>query len=129
MLSKPGVLERFMPRESEKVAEIRQTFTELWSLEKSGDDCPIDVIEKAIKSPNEFVLKAQMQQGKGVYFGNEMVKKLRGLSDDELGAHILQSKIRPYTTKVCDKISSNFISNFNLKQYKMNLFLIPIKYF
>ena len=89
-----------MPGKPERIAEIRQTFTELWSLEKDSDDCSIDVIEKAIKSPNKFVLKAQIQQGKGVYFGNDMVEKLRSLSDDELGAHILQSKILPYNTKV-----------------------------
>ncbi|KAI3421793.1 hypothetical protein GPALN_012336 [Globodera pallida] len=98
VLSKPGVLEYFFPKEPERVVALRAVFTDLWGLE-NDDDVTNEVICNAIQRPGNYVLKAQMGAGKGNYFDDEMVQKLRTMSLEERGAYILQKKIWPVAVK------------------------------
>jgi glutathione synthetase len=98
VISKPGVLEHFFPGEDARLAELRQTFTQLWSIE-TNDQKTMAVIQEAIKTPKKFVLKANMGAGKGNYFDEEMVEKLQTMPLEERGAYILQKKIVPVEAK------------------------------
>jgi len=98
VISKPGTLERFFPGEHARIAQLRQTFTDLWSLE-SNDAKTVAIIQEAIKTPKNFVLKSQMESGHGNFFDDEMVEKLKTMPLDERGAYILMKKIEPVVVK------------------------------
>jgi glutathione synthase len=98
VLANPGVIERFLPDQPERVAALRKTFTGLWGLE--SDTEPIRaVIQDAICQPRKYVLKAQLGAGKGNFFDDQMVEMLRQMSLEERGAYILQEKIWPIIVK------------------------------
>lgn len=116
VLSEDGVVERFIghPREA---AAIRATFAGLWAID---DRSPIteklvkvssavsfrDVpdyarsIQSAIAHPSRFVLKPQLEGGAGNFYGEQMVEKLRTMTDDERSAHILMERIQPIVAEV-----------------------------
>jgi glutathione synthase len=98
VVSEPGVMEHFFPGEDARLAELRKTFTDLWSLE-TNDKVTMAVIQEAIKTPKNFVLKANMDAGKGNFFDEEMVEKLRTMPVEERSAYILQEKIMPVEAK------------------------------
>lgn len=98
VLAKPGVIERFLPGQTEKIAELRSTFTGLWGLENDDENIRA-VIQDAIQSPKKYVMKAQLGAGKGNYFDEDMARMLREMSVEERGAYILQQKIWPVVTK------------------------------
>lgn len=59
-LAEPGVLERFV-KDSKVVENLRKTFVGLYSLD--SDSKPEKIIEKAIASPEKYVLKPQREGG------------------------------------------------------------------
>lgn len=73
VLAKPGVIERFLPNQPEKIAELRTTFTGLWGLE-NDDERIRAIIQDAIQKPRNYVMKAQLGAGKGNYFDEDMAK-------------------------------------------------------
>ncbi|VDO88550.1 unnamed protein product [Haemonchus placei] len=92
VLAQDGVVERFIghPREA---AAIRATFAGIWAI---NDTSPIT--EKLVKvnpRPKQFVLKPQTEGGGGNFYGEKMAEKLRSMSQDERGAHILMERIHP----------------------------------
>ncbi|KAL3105223.1 hypothetical protein niasHT_024117 [Heterodera trifolii] len=98
VLAKPGMVERFFPNDPKRVALIRSTFTGLWGLEVE-DEATREVIEDAIRSPGNYVLKSQMEAGLGNFFDDEMAQMLQQMSTEERGAYILQQRIKPLVVK------------------------------
>jgi hypothetical protein len=92
------LVKRFLPGQTEKIAELRSTFTGLWGLENDDENIRA-VIQDAIQSPKKYVMKAQLGAGKGNYFDEDMARMLREMSVEERGAYILQQKIWPVVTK------------------------------
>ncbi|KAK6039154.1 eukaryotic glutathione synthase, ATP binding domain protein [Cooperia oncophora] len=88
-----GVVERFIghPREA---AAIRATFAGLWAI---NNQSPITekLVKSAIAHPNQFVLKPQTEGGGGNFYGEKMVEKLKTMTEEERGAHILMERIQP----------------------------------
>ncbi|KAF7637754.1 Glutathione synthetase [Meloidogyne graminicola] len=98
VLAKPGVIERFLPGQTEKIALLRSTFTGLWGLEEDNDNIRA-IIKDAIEYPKKYVMKAQLGAGKGNYFDEQMADMLSRMSVKERGAYILQQKIWPVVAK------------------------------
>ncbi|XP_070796039.1 glutathione synthetase isoform X2 [Pituophis catenifer annectens] len=96
-LSRPGVLERFLPNEPEAVAQLRATFTGLYSLEmdEEGDK----MVAIAIADPDRFVLKPQREGGGNNLYGNELKQVLEKIKDSsERTSYILMDKIKALPT-------------------------------
>uniref|UniRef100_A0A914H9I9 Glutathione synthetase n=1 Tax=Globodera rostochiensis TaxID=31243 RepID=A0A914H9I9_GLORO len=106
VLAKPGMLERFIPNDSKLVAKLRSTFTGLWGLEED-DKATKEVIEAAIRSPRNYVLKSQMEAGLGNFFDEQIAEMLQKLSKQDRAAYILQQRINPLVVK-----------NFMMRQMK-----------
>jgi glutathione synthase len=102
VLSQPGVLERFIAKcvvgSPEVSQKIRQTYMGFWGLDSSSKET-LAVIQAAIKEPGKFVLKSQLEAGKGNFFDEEITQMLQTLSTEEKGAYILMEKIIPLITK------------------------------
>lgn len=98
VLAKPGVLERFFPKEPKRVAQLRNTFAGLWGLEED-DEATRTVIEDAIASPQNYVLKSQLEAGVGNFFDEQVTELLQKLSREERAAYILQERIKPLVVK------------------------------
>uniref|UniRef100_A0A183BSS2 Flagellar motor switch protein FliG n=1 Tax=Globodera pallida TaxID=36090 RepID=A0A183BSS2_GLOPA len=100
------MLERFIPNNSKLVAQLRSTFTGLWGLEED-DKATKEVIEDAIRSPHNYVLKAQLESGLGNFFDEQVAEMLQKLSKQDRAAYILQQRINPLVVK-----------NFMMRQMK-----------
>ncbi|KAI4367867.1 hypothetical protein MLD38_016490 [Melastoma candidum] len=90
-LAKPHVLERFL-EDKEDVEKIRKCFAGLWSLEDA------DIVEKAIKNPEFFVMKPQREGGGNNIYGEDMresLLRLRKEKSEEDAAYILMQRIFP----------------------------------
>uniref|UniRef100_A0A183C7R0 Glutathione synthetase n=1 Tax=Globodera pallida TaxID=36090 RepID=A0A183C7R0_GLOPA len=100
LLATPGTLERFFPSatEADNVAAIRETFAELWGLEKS-DEQTERVIKDAIENPRNYVLKPNGECGGNNFYDEALVEKLRTMSPTERASHILMQKLFPMATK------------------------------
>uniref|UniRef100_A0A183C5U9 Glutathione synthetase n=1 Tax=Globodera pallida TaxID=36090 RepID=A0A183C5U9_GLOPA len=98
VLAKPGMLERFIPNNAKLVAQLRCTFTGLWGLEED-DKATKEVIEDAIRSPHNYVLKSQLEAGIGNFFDEEVAEMLQKLSKQDRAAYILQQRINPLVVK------------------------------
>jgi len=98
LLSLSGTLERFFPNEPARLAELRKTYTQLWGLD-SKDQSTLAAIQDAMRRPSHYVLKSQLEAGKGNFFDEEIPEMLSTLTDEEKGAHILQRKINPIVVK------------------------------
>lgn len=57
-----GVLERFVEAERD-VAALRQVFAGLWSLDDPSDPATHAIMQSAIASPQDYVLKPQREGG------------------------------------------------------------------
>ncbi|KAL3078564.1 hypothetical protein niasHT_034039 [Heterodera trifolii] len=93
-IQQPGMVERFFPDDPKRVALIRSTFTGLWGLEFE-DEATREVIEDAIRSPGNYILKSQVEGGLGIFFDHQMAQMLQQMSKEERGAYILQRRINP----------------------------------
>ncbi|XP_030624793.1 glutathione synthetase [Chanos chanos] len=93
-LARPGVLERFFPDEPETVAQIRDTFAGLYTLDL-GDDGD-RAVALALANPDLYVLKPQREGGGNNIYGAEIRQVLEGMKDSsERTAYILMDKIKP----------------------------------
>ncbi|XP_069035581.1 glutathione synthetase isoform X2 [Lepisosteus oculatus] len=97
-LTRPGVLERFFPDNPTAVAQIRATFTGLYTLDmgEEGDR----TVAMALANPEHFVLKPQREGGGNNIYGEEIrqvLDKARGSPDRT--AYILMDKVQPQATK------------------------------
>ncbi|XP_078542506.1 glutathione synthetase-like [Lissotriton helveticus] len=97
-LSRPGALERFLPGNPEAVARIRATFAGLYSLDEGEEGDQNAAM--AIKNPEQFVLKPELEGGGNNIFGDE-IKHVLGHSKDHPGrtSYILMDKIMPHPIK------------------------------
>ncbi|KAA0706956.1 Glutathione synthetase [Triplophysa tibetana] len=93
-LARAGVLERFFPDEPETVAQIRATFTGLYTLDmgEEGDK----TVAMALANPDQYVLKPQREGGGNNIYGQEICKVLEKVKNSsERTAYILMDKIQP----------------------------------
>lgn len=98
VLAMPGVLERFVTDES-IVKRMRDVFAGLYSLDLTpeGDRAA----SRALKDPQDFVLKPQKEGGGNNFFGDEIRTILRDLDGKkEREQYILMDMIRSPTHKV-----------------------------
>lgn len=90
-LTRPGVLERFLP--SEDAATMRSSFTGLWGLAAGVDEGVEEAVTMALADPGSFVLKPQREGGGNNLYGDEMCERLK--CAEGLDAFILMQLIRP----------------------------------
>ncbi|XP_029470116.1 glutathione synthetase [Rhinatrema bivittatum] len=97
-LSRPGILERFLPTKPEAVNRIRKTFTGLFSLDMGEDGDK--TVAMAIAAPDRFVLKPQREGGGNNIYGDKikMVLEKDGRSEKR-SSYILMDKIHPQPVK------------------------------
>uniref|UniRef100_A0A183BZW8 glutathione synthase n=1 Tax=Globodera pallida TaxID=36090 RepID=A0A183BZW8_GLOPA len=100
LLAMPGEVERFFPdpADADKVAAIRETFAELWGLDKN-DDATERLIENAIEHPEKYVLKPNRECGGNNFYDEKLADKLRSLPQNERVSYILMQKLSPTTFK------------------------------
>ncbi|KAL3993993.1 glutathione synthetase [Acanthocheilonema viteae] len=89
VLSENGVLEKYIT-DNGICARIRKTFACIMCH---------TVVDDAIKHPEKFVLKPQLEGGGGNYYGKEVAEKLKTISRDEMAAHIIMERITPMVVK------------------------------
>ncbi|KAL3088018.1 hypothetical protein niasHS_009304 [Heterodera schachtii] len=96
LLAEPGQLEHFFPKESdaEIVNDIRKTFAGMWSLENI-DEKTEERIKDAIKHPEGYVLKSNLECGGNNYFGDKIPQKLQEIKQDERPFHVLMQRLQP----------------------------------
>ncbi|XP_004135633.1 glutathione synthetase, chloroplastic [Cucumis sativus] len=90
-LARPNVLERFLDSEDD-IAKIRKCFAGLWSLDDQ------DIVNKAIETPELFVMKPQREGGGNNIYGDdvrEALLRLQKEGSEEDGAYILMQRIFP----------------------------------
>nr|XP_020638061.1 glutathione synthetase isoform X1 [Pogona vitticeps]XP_020638063.1 glutathione synthetase isoform X1 [Pogona vitticeps]XP_020638064.1 glutathione synthetase isoform X1 [Pogona vitticeps] len=93
-LSRPGVLERFLPNTPEVVTRLRATFAGLYSLEMDAEGDKM--VATAIAAPDRFVLKPQREGGGNNLYGDELKQVLEKIKDSpERTSYILMDKIKP----------------------------------
>jgi len=103
-LAAPGMLERFLPDDSDTASELRSVFAGLYSLDaaagtdKSNSEQENELralIERVVSHPEQFVMKPQREGGGNNFYGEEMVAQLRSLEKTQLAAFILMERIQP----------------------------------
>jgi len=96
-LAKPGQIERFLGDKT-KISAIREIFTGLYSLDK--DEVGDRNVEKALATPDRFVLKPQREGGGNNVYGDDIRPFLEGIRDsEERNAYILMDRIHPPVTR------------------------------
>ncbi|KAG8446242.1 hypothetical protein GDO86_013911 [Hymenochirus boettgeri] len=99
-LSRPNILERFLPDNPAAVGRIRETFTGLYSLDtgEEGDQ----TVKIALTNPEHFVLKPQREGGGNNIYGEKIRETLQRIKDSEdRTSYILMDKIKPKPVKNC----------------------------
>uniref|UniRef100_A0A3Q4BWZ8 Glutathione synthetase n=1 Tax=Mola mola TaxID=94237 RepID=A0A3Q4BWZ8_MOLML len=94
VLTRPGVLEKFFPDQSQVVEQIRATFAGLYTLDEGleGDK----TVEMGLAAPDRFVLKPQREGGGNNLYGAELFQVLQSVKGSaERMAYILMDKIQP----------------------------------
>jgi len=92
VFAKPGMVERFM-EDPEAVKRIRNTFAGLYSLDpgSEGDEA----VAEALKHPSKYVLKPQREGGGNNMYDDEMVDKLKTMTDPlERSQYILMERVQ-----------------------------------
>ncbi|KAI9300522.1 glutathione synthase [Cunninghamella echinulata] len=90
VLSIPGRLERYM--DGATAARLRESFTGLYPLDGSKEG--LQAYEMALEHSDRFVLKPQREGGGNNVYGQDILKVLNQLSQDERNAYILMDLIR-----------------------------------
>lgn len=90
VLSIPGRLERYM--DGATAARLRESFTGLYPLDGSKEG--LQAYEMALEHSERFVLKPQREGGGNNVYGQDILKVLNELSQDERNAYILMELIR-----------------------------------
>eukprot|EP01025_Chloroclados_australasicus_P024680 TRINITY_DN24749_c0_g3_i1.p1 TRINITY_DN24749_c0_g3~~TRINITY_DN24749_c0_g3_i1.p1 ORF type:complete len:521 (-),score=63.68 TRINITY_DN24749_c0_g3_i1:218-1612(-) len=92
-LAQPGVVEKFI-QDNEQAAKVRELFAGLWSLDDLQDQSTKQVIQKAIESPQDFVLKPQREGGGNNLYDEDLRQRLSN-GGNQLAACILMQRIKP----------------------------------
>ncbi|KAK5583577.1 hypothetical protein RB653_005174 [Dictyostelium firmibasis] len=90
VLAHPGVLERFI-KDKESLERVKRSFTGLYSLSK--EDIDMTVVNKAIESPQNYVMKPQREGGGNNIYNDQVAVSLKSMSPDDLSSYILMDKI------------------------------------
>ncbi|KAE9549320.1 hypothetical protein FO519_007471 [Halicephalobus sp. NKZ332] len=98
VVSQPGFIEKYFPEKPDSVKRLRAVFGGMWGLEKQDEETK-KVISDAIAHPEKYVLKSQRDCGEGNYYGEQLASKLKTMSHEEFGAHILMEKFQPMAGK------------------------------
>ncbi|XP_069809436.1 glutathione synthetase [Dendropsophus ebraccatus] len=99
-LSRPLVLEKFLPDQPKAVSRIRETFAGLYSLDigEEGDH----TVKIAMANPEQYVLKPQREGGGNNIYGDEIREVLERVKDStERTSYILMDKIKPQPVRNC----------------------------
>ncbi|KAM5135597.1 glutathione synthetase [Mantella aurantiaca] len=99
-LSRPLILEKFLPDFPESVARIRETFAGLYSLDigEEGDH----TVTIALANPEQYVLKPQREGGGNNIYGEEIREVLQRVKNSrERTSYILMDKIKPQPVRNC----------------------------
>ncbi|XP_072259299.1 glutathione synthetase [Pyxicephalus adspersus] len=99
-LSRPLILEKFLPEYPEAVDRIRETFAGLYSLDigEEGDQ----TVKIALANPEHYVLKPQREGGGNNIYGDEIREVLEKFKNStERTSYILMDKIKPQPVKNC----------------------------
>ncbi|KAI9228687.1 MAG: glutathione synthase [Piptocephalis tieghemiana] len=91
-LSRPGILERFIPKANE-VKRVRESFAGLYPLDETPEG--ESAVRMALKDPEGFVMKPQREGGGNNIYGDDIPKVLKELSIKERCAYILMDLIKP----------------------------------
>jgi len=92
VISKPGVLEKFIS--SENAQKVRICFAGLYSLSE-GDEGVEEMVSKVLKEPHNYVMKPQREGGGNNLYNNHIVETLASLSSKQRGSFILMDRIVP----------------------------------
>ncbi|XP_029635864.1 glutathione synthetase [Octopus sinensis] len=96
-LSRPGVLEKFIP-DGSRVQKLRNTFVEQYSLEMTPEG--EEAVRLALENPSNYVLKPQREGGGNNIYGHEIKEYLSKIKNStERTAYILMERIFPFTQK------------------------------
>lgn len=94
VLAQPGVLEELLGADNPKVAELRECFTGLFSLDLNPEGDRAAAM--AIQNPEAYVLKPQREGGGNNVYGAEVATVLKQLEGNpERASYILMELIRP----------------------------------
>ncbi|XP_040290879.1 glutathione synthetase isoform X1 [Bufo bufo] len=99
-LSRPLVLEKFLPDKPEAVSRIRETFAGLYSLDigEEGNH----TVKIALENSDQYVLKPQREGGGNNIYGDEIREVLERVKDStECTSYILMDKIKPQPVRSC----------------------------
>lgn len=78
---------------------LRAVFTEMYGFD---DQEKSDAATEAVRAnPTDFVLKPQREGGGNNIYGEEVLKKLEEMSQEEKAAHVLMQRIRPPHGRNC----------------------------
>ena len=99
-LARPGVLERFFPKEDEasKVHNMRASFAGLYSLGEDAEPQDIAVVQAVLQDNKQgnYVLKPQREGGGYNFYGDDLATKLRDNTSVDDGKLQLGDKLREY---------------------------------
>lgn len=90
-LTREGALEEFLP--SDVSDQLRQCFAGLWGLGPDENDSAI--VAKVMDAAEGYVMKPQREGGGNNIYGDDIVAKLRTMSEEERGAYIMMQRILP----------------------------------
>jgi glutathione synthase len=91
-LAKPGVLDQFM--DADQCQKIKPFFAGLWSLDHDDDETKA-IIQRALRDPDNFVLKPQREGGGNNFWGKDLVRVLGSATLKQRKAYILMERIFP----------------------------------
>ncbi|CAM9459511.1 unnamed protein product [Chrysoparadoxa australica] len=93
VLAIPGELEKFLTQPEADV--VRKCFAGLWSVGEEDGPAAAAAAEAAMADPTGYVLKPQREGGGNNLYGEELIKKLKEASPQELRSYILMQRIFP----------------------------------
>eukprot|EP01080_Neovahlkampfia_damariscottae_P003507 gene3507-6155_t len=88
LLTKTDLLEKYVTKE--EGALLKEVFTGIWDLENNDE-----MIEKAIKNTDLYVVKPQREGGGNLVHGDAMKKFLETITNEQRKEYILMQKIKP----------------------------------
>jgi len=96
-LAKRGMVEKFLGDKAQ-IDSVREIFTGLYTLDR--DPIGDENFERALATPDRFVLKPQREGGGNNVYGEDIKPFLENIRDsDEREAFILMDRIKPPVTK------------------------------
>lgn len=96
-LSSPDVLAAFLPDEA-SVAKIMAVTAQQWNFDQLSEN--LAILQRAISTPDDYVLKPQREGGGNNFYGKEMVKVIQESREEKsaseiLSAYVLMQRLKP----------------------------------